>query len=159
MSPDAARGRKALVFTLTASVAVLGSYLALGGASYRPAEVADPCDPRPIEAPEGTEAVLQQIALSALDGVACELQVTREDLLAALADPDARTRFLDERQIPDEQLEAAVRAGLDRAYEDAVSVGAIDGIEAFLLRQAIELAPLDVIVDIAQSGTVESLLD
>jgi hypothetical protein len=159
VSAVARQGRTVFALALAACAVVLGAYLALGGASYKPAEVADPCEPRPIAEPEGTEAILQQVALSALDGAACELQVTREDLIAALADPDVRTRFLDERQIPDEQLEAAVRAGLERAYDDAVRVGAIDGIEAFLLEQAIERVPLDVIVDIAQSGAVESLFD
>ncbi len=144
---------RVLVASIAASLAVLGIYLALGGASYKPAEVADPCEPRPLVAPEGLDATLQQIALSALDGAACELQVTREDLLAALADPATRITFLDEREISDETLEAAVRSGLQRAYDDAVMTGTIDGLEAFLLGEAIELAPIDLVVDVAQSET------
>jgi hypothetical protein len=142
---------RALGASVAASLAVLVTYLALGGASYKPADVADPCEPRPIEAPEGLDATLQQLALSALDGAACELRVTREDLLAALADPETRVTFLDESEVSDEALEATLRAGLDRAYDDAVEAGAIGGVEAFLIGGAIELAPVDVIVDIAQS--------
>lgn len=147
------RGAQVLGVTIFVSLAALIAYLSLGGGSYAPAEVADPCDPRPIEAPEGTEALLQQLALSALDGAACELRVPREDLLASLADPERRAAFLDERQISDETLEGAIDSGLQRAYDDAVSVGTISGVEAFLIGQAIELAPTGLIVDIARSET------
>jgi len=147
---------KLLVATVVACAAVLGAYLALGGGSYEPSAVADPCQPRPLASdPEGTDEVVQRIALSALDGAACELRVTREDLLAALADPEVRTRFLDQNRISDETLEAAVRAGLDRAYDDAVAAGQLDGIDAILIGEAIELVPTSVIVDIAQSETAQ----
>jgi len=117
--------------------------------------VADPCEQRPLVAPEGIEATVQQLALSALDGAACELQITREDLVLSLADPEERTAFLDEREISDETLEAAVRGGLQRAYDDAVAVGAIDGLEAILVGEAIQHVPVDVLVDVAQSETAQ----
>ena len=143
------------IATVAACVLVLGGYLALGGGSYEPTPVTDPCEARSIGDPDGIDEVVQQVALSALDGAACELRVTREDLLAALADPERRARFLDERQISDATLEATVGAGLDRAYADAIAAGQIDGIEELLLGEAIERAPLDVIVDIAQSETAQ----
>jgi hypothetical protein len=147
---------RVLAATLAASVGLLGAYLGLGGGSYEPAAVANPCDPRPPPAePEGLDEVVQELALSALDGAACELRVTREDLLAALADPERRAAFLDENRISDETLEGTVRAGLDRAYDDAVAAGRIDGLEATLIGEAIELAPVSVIVDIAQSETAQ----
>lgn len=147
-------GRIFLAATLLACVGVIVAYLAMGGGSYKPTEVADPCDPRPVPAAQGIEATLQQLALSALDGAACELRVTREDLLAAVADPEARAAFLDERQISDAELEGAIRAGLDRAYADAVDSGAISGIEAILIREAIDNAPLSLIIDIARNERV-----
>lgn len=146
---------RVVVATVAVSVAVLGGYAALGGGSYEPAAVADPCEARAIGDPEGIDEVVQQIALSALDGAACELRVTREDLLAALADPDVRPRFLDERRVSDETLESTVRAGLERAYDDAVATGQVDGIEALLLGEAVERAPVALIVDIAQSDTAQ----
>jgi hypothetical protein len=147
---------RVLVAITAACVALLGLYLALGGGSYGPADVADPCQPRPAVAdPEGLDELVQQLVLSGLDGAACELRVTREDLLAAPADPEARARFLDESRISDATLEDAVRAGLDRAYDDAVDSGQIDGIDAILIGQAIELVPVSVIVDIAQSETAQ----
>jgi hypothetical protein len=155
---------RVLVTIVAASALLLSGYLALGGGSYEPTAVADPCEPRPPASdPEGTDEVVQQIALSALDGAACELRVTREDLLAALADPAVRTRFLDENRISDQALEATVRAGLDRAYDDAVAAGRLDGLDAILIGEAIELVPVSVIVDIAQSesaqGAAAALLD
>lgn len=153
MSPH--RGAQAMTVALVASVALLGAYLGLGGASYQPREVADPCDERALTAPEGIEETVQQLALSALDGAACELRVTREDLLLSLADPEARDAYLDERQISDETLEAAVRSGLDRAYQDAIATGAIGGLEQIIIGQAIERVPVDLLVDIAQSETAQ----
>ncbi len=147
---------RALVATLAASLGLLGAYLALGGGTYEPAAVANPCEPRPpASEPEGLDENVQAIALSALDGAACELRVTREDLLAALADPETREAFLDENRISDATLEAAVRGGLDRAYDDAVAAGRIDGLDAALIGEAIELVPVSVIVDIAQSETAQ----
>jgi hypothetical protein len=142
-----------LTVAVFASVVLLGLYIGLGGASYKPAEVADPCDPRALTAPEGIEATVQQLALSALDGAACELRITREDLVLSLGDPEGRQAFLDERQISDETLEVAVRGGLQRAYDDAVEVGAIDGLEALVIGEAIDRVPLDLLIDIAQSET------
>ena len=143
------RGAQVMTVTVVACIALLGLYLGLGGASYAPQEVADPCDARPLEEPEGIEDTVQQLALSALDGAACELQITREDLVLSLADPEGRAEFLDEREISDETLEGAVQAALDRAYDDAVSSGAIGGLEALV----IEFVPVDVLVDVAQSET------
>jgi hypothetical protein len=147
------RGAQVITVTVVACLALLGLYIGLGGASYAPMEVADPCDARPLEAPEGIEDTVQQLALSALDGAACELRITREDLVLSLADPEGRAEFLDEREISDETLEGAVQAALDRAYDDAVSSGAIDGLEAIVIGEAIEFVPVDVLVDIAQSET------
>ena len=145
-----------LVAVVISSLALVGGYLALGGGTYQPTEVANPCEPRtPAAEPEGTDEVVQQLAISALDGAACELRVTREDLLAALADPERRELFLDENRISDAALEAAVRAGLDRAYDDAVAAGRLDGLDAVLIGEAIELVPVSVLVDIAQSETAQ----
>jgi hypothetical protein len=147
------RGAQVLTVAVFLSVALLGLYIGLGGATYEPTEVADPCDQRALEAPDGIEATVQQLALSALDGAACELRITREDLVLTLADPEGRAAYLDERQIADETLEAAVRGGLQRAYDDAVEVGTIGGLEALVIGEAIEQVPLDLLVDIAQSET------
>jgi hypothetical protein len=148
---ERARGLGPTLAALAASVVLAIVYLAAGGASYEPREVADPCDPRPLEPAEGVEGQLQQLALSGLDGAACSLQVTREDLVLALADPKSRERFLDEHYVSDETLEEAVRSGLQRALDDAERTGEISGIEATLFQEAIDAAPVSAVVDLLQS--------
>ena len=76
---------RAIAWAVGASVALIVVYLALGGASYAPAKVADPCAPRDWRDPQGVEEVAEQIALSGLDGAACELDVSREEMVLALA--------------------------------------------------------------------------
>ena len=69
---------------------LVGAYLAAGGGGYEPTPVADPCAPREWTSPEGVEEIAQQFFLSALDGAACELGVSRETLAAALATEESR---------------------------------------------------------------------
>ena len=89
----AARRASALV------AAVVVPYLALGGASYEPTPVADPCATREWRDPGDLEEVLEQIALSALDGAACELGVSREELVLAVRNEEALDAFAEEHGI------------------------------------------------------------
>jgi hypothetical protein len=148
-----------LVAAIVASAALIGTYLALGGASYKPVAVADPCKPRPISKPEGRGEVLQQVALSALDGAACELGVSREELTLALTNQSSRERFLREHRVTDQVFEQALRAGLLRAVDDAQRVDALSGLEASLIRAAIERLPIGVLIDVLQRASGKSVLD
>lgn len=121
--------------------AVLVPYLALGGATYEPTPVADPCQTRDWRDPDGLQEVLEQVVLSALDGVACELGVSREDLVLAVRSEEALERFARERGLSREELEEAVREGLVRAVEDAEEAGAIAGPFAGLARRVAESVP------------------
>jgi hypothetical protein len=126
-----------------ASLALVATYLALGGAGYEPTPVADPCDPRPWRAPEGIEESAEQFSLSALDGAACELGVSRETLAVALATEESRDEFAAEYGIEEARLEAAVRAGLVRAIDDAEAADALNPFVATGLRAAASRVPLD----------------
>jgi hypothetical protein len=148
-----------LVAAIIASLALIGSYFALGGASYEPVAVADPCKPRPISKPEGSGEVLQQVALSALDGAACELNVSREELTLALANQSSRERFLREHRVTDQVFEEALRAGLVRAVDDAQRVGALSDLEASLIRAAVERLPIGVVIDVLQRASGRSVFD
>ena len=101
-----------LLVALGLVAAVVVPYLALGGASYKPTAVADPCQTREWRNPGGLSASLEQIALSALDGVACDLGVSREDLVLALRSEDALNAFADEHGIERAEAEQAIRTGL-----------------------------------------------
>jgi len=152
-------GTATLATAITASVALIGTYLALGGASYKPIAVADPCKPRSISKPEDGGEVLQQLALSALDGAACELGTSREELTLALANRSSRERFLREHHVTDQVFEQALRAGLVRAVDDAHRVDSLSDLEASIIRAAIERLPIGVVIDALQRASGKSVLD
>ena len=105
-----------------AAAALLASvYVVLGGADFGPRAVADPCAAR--ARPAGVERT-QRAALATLDGTACRLSSSREDLL----------RTLLERRRPagvsEDELADTFSAGVDRAQKE----GALGGLEAAALR-------------------------
>ena len=136
-------GRALVMGAAAASIALAAVYLAFGGGSYEPSAVADPCEPRAWRDPEGIDEAAEQFTLSALDGAACELQVSRERLSLALATPEARAEFADEYGLTDDEIEAAVRAGLDRAIDDAEDAGALPSLAAGPLRELVASLPVD----------------
>jgi hypothetical protein len=150
--------RLAPVVALAASAALVGLYLALGGASYEPLEVADPCDPRPVAELQERDELTERIALSALDGASCELQVPREDLIFVIADPDQRDEFIAEHGVTEEQLDAALEAGLVRAVEDAERAGDISDFEAAILLEVAERVPAAEAIDLIESATGDDVL-
>lgn len=133
-----------------ASLGVIVAYLLAGGASYKPLTVADPCDSRPLSV-LAERGVFEGIALSALDGAACRLQVTREELTAALTDPEALEEFSAEHQLEQAEVEAAVRAGLLRAVEDAEVEGLLSPTIAPIARAAAENAPIAAVIDLFEA--------
>ena len=139
MSP----GRGLVAAAAAASVALVAIYLALGGGTYEPTPVADPCAPREWREPEGIEESAQQFALSALDGAACELGVSRETLAPALATEASRAEFAAELGISDAALESAVRAGVLRGIDDAAEAGAISPLVAEGLRAVASRLPVE----------------
>ena len=144
--------RALIVSAIVASVVLVGTYLAAGGAGYEPTPVADPCAPREWSSPQGVEEVAQQFFLSALDGAACELGVSRETLAAALATDESRQAFAAEHGIDATELEAAVRAGVLRAIDDAENAGAISAPLASGLREFAARLPVDELLNLFQDA-------
>ena len=139
---------RSIAISVGASLILIVVYLALGGASYAPAKVADPCAPRDWRNPSGLSEVGEQIVLSGLDGAACELGVSREKMVLALANSDSRDRFAREHGISDERLEELVRDGLMRAIDDAVEADAVNPTIANILRGIVRSVPIDELVDL-----------
>jgi hypothetical protein len=137
------------------AASVPAAYLAMGGGSYEPSSVRNPCAPRDWRNPGGVEAVAQQIALSALDGAACHFGVSRETLTIALATSSSRERFARRHHVDSHELENAVRRGLERSLDDAEDAHAIGGFRATALRFAIEHVPVEQMADLV--STVQSL--
>jgi len=132
---------------LGAVAVVLVPYLALGGASFEPTPVADPCVAREWRDPDDPQAVLEQIVLSALDGAACELDVSREDLVIAVKDEASLDAFAREHELSRDDAERAVRDGLERAIDDAEDAGALPGFAASLVRRAVDSLPPWLVVE------------
>jgi hypothetical protein len=151
------RGRVLVLGSIAAAVVLVGIYLAAGGSSYAPAKTQDPCKPRPWRNPEGLDQIAEQFSLSALDGAACQLGVSRETLAQALATPEARERFTKRYGIGDAELAKAIRAGLLRAIDDAEEAGALNPILAAPLRETVKGIPLDQAIELIQNA--RSLLD
>ncbi len=151
------RARMLVGGAIVAAAVLIGIYLAAGGSSYAPTKTQDPCQHRPWRNPEGLQQIAEQFSLSALDGAACQLGVSRETLARALATPESRERFTDRYDIDEAQLARAIRAGLLRAVDDAEDAGALNPLLAVPLREALKSIPLDQAIELINNA--ESLLD
>jgi hypothetical protein len=147
------RGRWLVGGAAAASIALVAVYLAAGGASYEPTPVADPCEPREWRAPDSVDETVEQFTLSALDGAACELQVSRETLAVALATEEGRREFAAEYGVDDAELETAVHAGLERAVDDAERAGAIEPFVASGLRAVVTNLPVDAAIALVNDAS------
>jgi hypothetical protein len=141
-------GAALIAGSIVVSVLLVGAYLAAGGSSYEPAKVQDPCQPREWSNPQNLGQLANQFTISALDGAACQLGVSREDLARALATPEARERFTKRYGIDDAKLAKAIRAGLVRAVDDAEEAGALSPLIAGPLREVVQRIPLEQAIEI-----------
>ena len=144
---------RAIIGAIVASVALVGTYLGLGGADYKPAEVADPCAMRDWREPDGFQEVAEQIVLSGLDGAACELGVTREEMVLALGSAASREEFAREHELTEDELVELVREGAERAIDDAVEADALNSTIAQVIRTIIARIPIDELI-----GSLDELL-
>jgi hypothetical protein len=146
------RAQALVAGAVVAAVALVGIYLGAGGSSDTPEKTQDPCKHRPWRNPEGLQEIAQQFTLSALDGAACELGVSREVLARGLATEESRERFGKRYGIDDAELARAVRAGLLRAVDDAEEAGALNPLLAGPLRQTIRSVPLPQAIELMQNA-------
>lgn len=138
---------------VVAALALVVAYLAAGGSDYAPAKAQDPCKQREWRDPGTLQEIAEQFSLSALDGAACELGVSREELALALPNEETRQRFLDEYDIGSEEFAKAIRAGLLRAIQDAEDAGALSPLIAGPLRSTIEEIPLDQAIELVEDAS------
>ena len=141
---------RAIVWAAAASLALIVVYLALGGASYAPARVADPCAPRDWRNPQGLQQTAEQIVLSGLDGAACKLGVSREEMVLAFGSRDSLQAFARKHHVSTEKLDELVRAGLVRSIDDAEQAGALNTTVANLLRGFVGRFRVFELVDLLQ---------
>lgn len=145
------RGIAVLIASIVASLLLVGAYVAAGG-PVGPDQAADPCDPRPWTDPGNVEEAAQQFALSAADGAACELGVSREELARSIPEEGTREQFMERHGFTDSDLENALRAGLNRAVDDAENAGALGGLAATGIRAAIRIMPMSVMIGLLENA-------
>jgi hypothetical protein len=139
---------RAVAWSVGAAALLVGVYLALGGASYAPAKVADPCAPRDWTEPNGLAEVGEQIVLSALDGAACKLGVSREEVVLAFENEDTLKAFGREHGVSESDLDDLARTGLERAIDDAEQAGALSPSIADLVRGAVDKIPPGLLLEL-----------
>ena len=129
-----------LAALLLSGVALFGVELGRGALDEPAPKIADPCLPR--EGPTGgIDATIQRIVLDGLDGAACRLHTSREELVLSLGGGVGVTRRWDAHTI-----EVALRAGLLRSVDAAVLRGDVPDFLAPALRGIVENAPLGKLV-------------
>lgn len=129
-----------LVALLLSGAALVGVELGKGALDEPAPKIANPCQPREGRT-GGIDATIQRIVLDGLDGAACRLHTSREELVLSLGGGVGVTRRWDAHTI-----EVALRAGLLRSVDAAVQRGDVPSFLVPALRQLVESAPIGQLV-------------
>lgn len=136
-----AQGLVGLAALGVAALTLIAVELAQGARDYGELAVEDPCTATVSVSGDGLDATAQRILLDGLNGAACELGTTREDLVLSF-EPELGADIPWDR----DTIERAVRSGLLRSIDEAEDRGSIGGIPATILREVVERAPLDLLI-------------
>ena len=135
------RARALVAAAIAVSVTVVAAYALKGGGDFEPTPVADPCTRQaPTAADSSLTGTAERVGLVALDGAACDLGVSRERLLLAVAGEER----LD---VDDERRNDAFREGLRKAVDEEEAAGRLGAGEATLLRAGVEFLPVGALLD------------
>jgi hypothetical protein len=126
---------------LAAGVVLVAVELGKGALDEPSPKIANPCSPRHGRT-GGFDTTVQRIVLDGLDGAACRLHTTREELVLSLGGGTVIRRRWDEHTV-----EVALRAGLLRSVDEAEDRGDIPSFLAPLVRRLVERAPLNRIIE------------
>lgn len=126
---------------------VAGSLLLLGvevarARNHHPVEIANPCAPRSLPGLGGIDGTVQQIVLAGLDGAACRLGTSREQLVLAIAGSSAGGG----PQLDRARVTVAVRAGLLGSLRAAAQRGTVPSFAVPALERLIRSAPIEQLV-------------
>lgn len=146
-----------IVAAVVVAVALVGAYVALGGTSYEPSPVADPCEPRPARDAAGTGERIEVVLLAAADGTACALGVSREELVLALRSVDELDELAEREGRSRDDLEDALREGLVSAVGEGEEQELIGDTTARALVFAAERLPLGLLLSVLRGAS--SFLD
>jgi len=123
---------------LALAAALLVVELSLGAIHFGQAKLADPCTSKPAFEGGGLDGEIQRFALSGLNGAACKLHTTREELVLSFVPAAGTKRVRWDRQT----IEDALRSGFDQAFHDTEQ----RGVAGFVIGHILEVivgAPLN----------------
>lgn len=126
-------GRRAIAALLAAAACLIAVELGLGAVGFGKPKLADPCTSTPTFEGGGIDGAVQRFGLSGLNGAACSLHTSREELVLSFV-PSAGTKGV---RWDRPTIERALRDGLDRAAHDTAGNGILGDALAFVLRQAV----------------------
>jgi MFS family permease len=126
------------------AVGLLGWQVAAGSWTVGEFVAEDPCTAAPDPYPgSGLDASIQRIALSTLNGAACELNTTRERLVLSLDESSGYHDVTWDKPT----LERALKVGAHRAIDDANDRDSIPGWVAAALGFLVDQAPIGWLVE------------
>ncbi len=120
-----------------AAVTLIAVELGMGAIGFGEAHLANPCTTKPHVSEGGffgsIDAAVQRFALSGLNGAACSLHTSREELVLSFA-PSLGTKKV---RWDKATIRKALRAGFERAAHDTAGGGIFGNALAFVMREAI----------------------
>jgi hypothetical protein len=120
-----------------AAAALIAVELGMGAIGFGEARLGDPCTSKPHLSEGGiigsVDAAVQRFALSGLNGAACSLHTTREELVLSFT-PALGTK---EVRWSRSTIRRALRGGFERAARDTAGNGIFGDVFAFVLREAV----------------------
>ena len=129
-----------LVALLASGLVLVAAELGSGALKEPSPKIANPCEPRPGRT-GGIDTTIQRVVLDGLDGAACRLHTTREELVLSIGGDSLAPRHWDEHTI-----DVALRAGMLGAVNRAEQRGDIPSFLVPLIRTAIDRIPLEKLI-------------
>jgi hypothetical protein len=132
-----------LAVLLAAAASLLVVELSLGAIGFGRPHLADPCTAKPAFEGGGLDGEVQRFALSGLNGAACKLHTSREELVLSFVPAAGTKRVRWDRKT----IEDALRYGFDRAANDLEARGPVGLVIGHILEIVVG-APLDFFLDV-----------
>jgi hypothetical protein len=127
-----------IAVVLGAAIVLLIVELSLGAFHFGQLKLADPCTSKPAFSGGGIDGEIQRFALSGLNGAACKLHTTREELVLSFVPAAGTKRVRWDRRT----IDSALKAGFQQAFDDTEK----RGVAGFIIGNILEVvlgAPLD----------------
>ena len=126
-----------VVLLMVAAAVLIGVELGMGAIDAGKSGIADPCTAKPKLHEGGffgsIDAAVQRVALSGLNGAACSLHTSREELVLSFAPAPGTTKVRWDKAT----IRKALHGGIDKAVNDTVGGGFLGNAVAFVMREVL----------------------